>query len=284
MLSRFDVEFVRFDQKYKFVMFFDENKANHKTVKGCLSAGGFYEPDVSLFLMRCLRTGDVFIDVGANQGFFSLLGAVLVGNSGKVIACEPGTNNLADIERNIGGNAEVRNVTIVRNPVSNQSGPVSFFLNSDDSGGNALWDVAEWPDNRKSQRKPDVRVMESTKLDTLASTIQGTIRCIKIDTEGAEQLVLEGSASLLAQSRVDFIIAELHEFGLEKLGSSQMTLRNLMASYGYECYVLGWSGALPKHIPVGTIIRAPFIINLLFAKPASVASLFPEDTVDPRYF
>jgi len=48
---------------------------------------------------------------------------------------------------------------------------------------------------------------------------------IKVDTEGAEQFVLEGARDLLAGCKVPFVVAELHEFGLQKLGCTQAGLR-----------------------------------------------------------
>lgn len=283
MLKRFDVNFVRDKQEHTFVMFFDENKPNHKTVRDALASGNFYEPDISHFLMRCLRSGDSFVDIGANQGYFTLLGATLVGSSGKVVACEPGENNLQDLERNLRGNTSL-NVTVIKSPITDKAGPVPFFLNADDSGGNAIWDVADWPTNHKSKASPQVQTLEGRTLGSLLKDIGNPVRCIKIDTEGAEHMIISGGRDYIIANPPKFIITELHEFGLEKLGSSQMKLRKTMHALGYECFVLGWGGAAPKHIQPTTIICAPFIINLLFATHASVADLFPEDVVDPRYF
>lgn len=283
MLKRFDLNFVRGEQEHAFVMFFDENKPNHKTVRDSLASGSFYEPDVSHFLMRCLRAGDVFVDIGANQGYFTLLGASLVGSTGKVFACEPGENNLQDLERNLRGNTSM-DVTVVKTPITDKAGPVSFFLNADDSGGNAIWDVTDWPTNHKSKANPRVQTLEGRTLESLLKEIGAPVRCIKIDTEGAEHMIVQGGYDAIVAQPPEFIITELHEFGLEKLGSSQMKLRETMHALGYECFVLGWGGAAPKYVQPTTIIRAPFIINLLFAAHKNVADLFPEDIVDPRYF
>ena len=49
---------------------------------------GCWQPALSALLRRSLRTGDTFIDVGAHEGYFSLLAASLVGESGAVVAIE----------------------------------------------------------------------------------------------------------------------------------------------------------------------------------------------------
>ena len=50
---------------------------------------GAYERKESLLLRRILRSGDVFWDVGANLGYYTLLGAACVGPNGRVVAFEP---------------------------------------------------------------------------------------------------------------------------------------------------------------------------------------------------
>src|SRR5262245_20368139 len=48
-----------------------------------------YEPAVTDAVVRALGSGDVFVDVGANVGYFSILAALLVGSAGRVLAFEP---------------------------------------------------------------------------------------------------------------------------------------------------------------------------------------------------
>jgi 23S rRNA U2552 (ribose-2'-O)-methylase RlmE/FtsJ len=56
--------------------------------QGILSQTG-YEPDLVDALKKILREGDVFLDIGANEGFFSIIASKLVGKTGKVISIEP---------------------------------------------------------------------------------------------------------------------------------------------------------------------------------------------------
>src|ERR1700722_2471622 len=60
-----------------------------------------YEPDVSNFLFRVLKEGDIAIDVGANVGYFTCLMAAIVGPTGKVYSFEPGLNNLPKLDKNL---------------------------------------------------------------------------------------------------------------------------------------------------------------------------------------
>src|SRR5216683_2563800 len=58
---------------------------------------GNYELDVQHALKRLLRPGDVFYDIGANAGFFSLLATKLVGPTGRVVSFEPLPENVQSI-------------------------------------------------------------------------------------------------------------------------------------------------------------------------------------------
>ena len=102
-----------------------------------------------------------------------------------------------------------------------------------------------------------------------------TPKLIKIDTEGAEELVLRGCSRLLSDRKVCFVIAELHEFGLAKMGGSQKTLRDLMEGLGYSTFGLYYDGSMPKLIPPNTKITMPCIINLLFSTQEAVARHWP---------
>src|SRR5262245_39931628 len=50
---------------------------------------GFFEADLTAVILRLLRPGDTFVDVGAHVGYFSALAARLVGADGRVVAFEP---------------------------------------------------------------------------------------------------------------------------------------------------------------------------------------------------
>jgi hypothetical protein len=86
----------------------------------------------------------------------------------------------------------------------------------------------------------------------------------------------------LANRRTPFIVAELNEFALAKLGNSEQSLRGLMEGVGYSTFGLYYSNSIPKFIPPGSQIRAPFVINLLFSTPKKIAEYWPVAMVDPR--
>jgi FkbM family methyltransferase len=260
----------------------DPGDPTEKAILDFYNARVFYEPEVAGLMTSVLKAGDVVIDVGANCGFFTVLAATLTGPRGHVMAFEPAATCVTRMRGNLDRN-RLTNVNIIDRVAAAQSGETKFYLNSDNSGGNALWDPGEWPGNAKSRANPMPVSVAATTID--AEYQQHTLpipKLIKIDTEGAEQRVLEGAVNLLANCKVPFIVVELHEFALVKLGCTQQSLRGLMEGLGYSTFALYYSNSLPKFIPPGVQIRSSVIINILFSTPKNVAEFWPIATIDPQ--
>jgi FkbM family methyltransferase len=247
-----------------------------------LEGGRLYEPEIAEVFNRAIQPGDTVFDVGANVGIFSILAARLVGPAGCVVGFEPGPDNLERLAANIALN-DLTNITVVTQPVSDRIGPVTFHLNSDNDGGHSLWDPGNHPLHPKSRANFRPIVMTTTTIDTEVARLSlAPPRLIKIDTEGAEQLVLAGAIELLREYEIPYIIAELNEIALKQLGSSQADLRGFMAELGYDTFLLYQDGSLPKLVPRGTRIESHWIINLLFSTADDVAALWRLEKHDPR--
>jgi FkbM family methyltransferase len=267
---------------FKFQLELDASDPTEKAILDCYDTRVLYEADVARLMIHALRLGDVVLDIGANCGFFTILAARLVGPSGQVIAIEPSPACLTRLRTNLALN-ELTNVAVVEGVATACFGKAQFYLNSDDSGGNALWNPGDFPHNPKSRENPiAISVLATTIDNELRQRGVVTTKLIKIDTEGAEQRVLQGAMDHLANHKIPFIVAELHEFGLAKLGNSQQSLRRLMESLGYSTFALYYSNSIPKFIPPGSQVRGPFIVNLLFSTPEIIAEYWPVAMVDPR--
>src|SRR6266496_451229 len=82
------------------------------------------------FVNRFLRPGDVFVDVGANIGLFTLIAASRVGPTGKVIAFEPTSETYERLVGNVRLN-RLRNVDCVRSALSDHSGELDLVRSVD---------------------------------------------------------------------------------------------------------------------------------------------------------
>jgi len=247
-----------------------------------LQSRGSYEPEVSLFLMRVLRDGDLFVDIGAHVGYFSILASKLVGEKGQVVSFEPEEANFEHLQSNMALN-NLSNITLFQRPVTEKIEMRTFYINSDGDGGHALWDPGLFPGNERSKANPQPRNVETITLDAVLSdkVVKKLPKIIKIDTEGAEKNVLEGAQVILQEGRVPFVICELHEFGLRQFGTSQEELRSFMRDYGYETFLLPPTGGLPMLVPHGVQIQSKFILNMLFTRPEWLSPYWLVMFVDP---
>lgn len=257
---------------------FDLTKPSQRFIYDALQRFQSYDAEIERLLARVLRPGDVFVDVGAHFGYFSLLAAAAVGAEGLVLSIEPDQDNFAHLLRHIEDNrfTTVRPVNAV---ACEAEGTRVFHVNSDNDGGHTLWDPGSHPFNKVSathKRPTEVRAVAiDARLRDLAIGAR-PVRLIKVDTEGAECLVMAGARETLAAADSLFIVGELNEFGLEQMGESQDSLRGAMRALGYETFLLQADGSLPRFCPPGTRVVQRRIGNLLFARPDSLPRFWPE--------
>lgn len=238
-----------------------------RDVVGHFLSGQYYEHETTLFFLRALRPGDTVIDVGANGGYFSMLAAFRVEESGRVLACEPTPHNAAQVRANAALNA-YGHVRLEEVAVTDTPGEVVFHHNgaTDSNGAIAVGRTPSDP-------------LLGTQFVAAADTLDGLaerhgldrIRLLKVDTEGHETAVFRGAESLLRGSRIDFIIGELNLPGLAANHSSQTELRAMLLRHGYHCFLLDHDGKLPRLVPPGTEIRQEYTCNVLFCRPERLA-------------
>jgi FkbM family methyltransferase len=151
-----------------------------------------YEPHLTARLGALLAPGAVFVDVGANVGFFTLLAATRVGAAGRVHAFEAREDNLALLRRSLLDNG-LDNVEIHHCAVSDRAGSHAFFASGSwFSNGRIVADAESG-----SEQLPRVRTVALD--DALAGVPR--IDVIKMDIEGAEGLALAGMRRLLRRHR-----------------------------------------------------------------------------------
>lgn len=191
-------------------------------------AFGNLESEVQEAMVRHLARGGVFYDIGANLGFFSLLGAHLSGlEQGHVYAFEAAPENAAAITRNVELNS-LPNVSVVAKAVSAKSGRGRLQV-VDDQSWSKLEEYGPHPFTEEVIEVELVSIDEFVKTEDVRPPT-----LVKIDVEGAELAVLEGMRTTIAEHQ-PAIICELHDTHREFLA----VIRDL----GYRAINL--SGAEP---------------------------------------
>jgi FkbM family methyltransferase len=195
--------------------------------------GGEYEPQMVAVLRRYLQTGSVFVDLGANEGFFSVIASQIVGPSGAVIAVEPQSRLQNVIQTNLSLNT-CYNVRLVRAVLSSQTEMARLQLSTEmNTGGSSLYDNTRYP-------RPSEEVRSFTLAEFLSRT--GTPRCdlMKVDIEGAEYDVFMNAQAILKSGVIRNIALEIHNSVLERRGLSGMDLHQTILDCGYTlCKELG---------------------------------------------
>ena len=169
--------------------------------------------------------GDVFIDVGAYVGWYSIYSSRLVGPSGRVVALEPDSVNRRQLERNIALN-EVKNVCVVPRAAWSRTGSVGWHASSV-----PMWHSID-PDHGQDS-------VEAISVDELVRQMDlRRVDWMKLDVEGAELGVLEGTNDTLHRFHPALFI-ELHE--------TFDAVQTFLATHGYQTVHLAFDQEPRRH-------------------------------------
>jgi len=197
-----------------------------------LTVVGTIEAAEREFVRQTLNPGDVFFDVGANLGLFTLTAAQRVGPTGRVYAFEPSLREAQYLRRNLELN-QLTNVTIVTQAVSDQCGTARFAIAAD-GGNNSLM-----KNDHPQQQIQQWQEVEVTTLDTFIAThTVPRVDVMKIDVEGGEVNVLRGAAHLLNGSQPPTILCEFCDVTAAGFNSSGYALYDTFVSFGYQLFAL----------------------------------------------
>jgi len=196
---------------------------------------GVWEPPLTQWIKERLSPGDVFIDVGAHVGYYTLLASTLVGDSGKVVAVEA-SPEIFEILRS---NVELNHADNVR-PVniaawcSEETAPIFTWpecppgITTLVPSWARLWNLEEHGSVRAA---PLSNILESNEIQRA--------RIVKIDVEGAEWQVLYGMKSLLDDCRPDLeIVVEFTAPARRGNGKAWADLLRFFDVLGFHSYSL----------------------------------------------
>jgi FkbM family methyltransferase len=205
-----------------------------------------WEATETHWFVRALRRGDVVVDVGANVGYYTILGAKLVGEEGRVYAFEPDPVNFGLLESNVRLN-RLNNVVLEQKAVSNAAGTLKLYLDESNKG-----------DHRIYQPEGEQRSFVEVDAVTLDAYFQGRgVDFVKVDTQGAEAVILQGMDGLVRRS-TDLVLAiEYSPRHLVGLGSVAEDLLEHIQSLDLQLYDLGMGG--PRVRPLHTVTPAQLL-------------------------
>ncbi|MBS0541771.1 MAG: FkbM family methyltransferase [Proteobacteria bacterium] len=218
----------------------------------CLYVCGSFEPNEFAFLDGFLKPGMVFIDVGANDGYYSLFAARRVGPTGRVAAAEPSTRERVNLKRNLALNGLV-NVDVIPAALGASAGEAELHLaHGGHSGHNTLGQFAhEGVVAARSER-----VFIETLDEVVSRLAIKRVDFIKIDVEGAEASVIAGARNVIESMRPSMLL-EINEGALQAQGTSADGLLSMLRNdMGYEILVFSPETGLPEPPSEGSALSA----------------------------
>ncbi|MBC8488140.1 MAG: FkbM family methyltransferase [Bacteroidetes bacterium] len=174
---------------------------------------GFYELGTLDIFNKCLKEGDIFIDIGASVGQMSLFASDLVGKSGKLFSFEQMKNRYSNLKKNLEINNRT-NMEIFNMALGHKKENMKFY---DVGYYNPFLPPIFYyffPNKRRYGMVGFNKDLNHfyVKVDRLDNILEenkvNNVRLIKIDTEGFEPYVLLGAKKLLSQKDAPIICLE----------------------------------------------------------------------------
>jgi FkbM family methyltransferase len=216
---------------------------------------GYYEEGLSQMVLSHLRPGSVFFDVGAHFGYFTMLAAKIVGESGRVYSFEPSPTNFRILQ----ANAKARK-NISTNNVAVFSEPTELPFN-DYGLEHSAYNTAYAPRIEAASGvlpNPNVLSVPAISLDLYIEHAGTKPDFIKIDAEGAELAILRGLDKSLSRYH-PIVSVEVGDVAGCKAPVQSREVVNFLLERGYAAFSYDGGGIIP-HSP-----RAVYTYdNLLF--------------------
>jgi FkbM family methyltransferase len=190
-----------------------------------------FEPDEGQFINDFLMEGDIFVDIGANIGLYTLMAARKIGSAGKVYSFEPTQTTFKRLLDNIAING-FKNIIPVNKALSDKNGSFEMNVSCDGFDG--------WNSFVKITRgsKARTETVETIKVDSFFhdNKIWGNISLIKIDVEGWEKFVILGGEEHFKRPESPVLIIEFVDQNTINAGYTCKELFQLLVSFGYTLY------------------------------------------------
>jgi FkbM family methyltransferase len=191
----------------------DRIRLNTYLHKGYWFFGKSREAETMHAFERLVRAGDTVIEVGGHIGYIAQYLSKLIGPDGRLIVFEPGWNNLRYIEENLRGCA---NTTLERLAVGSANGCATFYEDNLSGQNNSLLGDYKRADSVSKAAGQELvrtpRTVQVVTLDTYVASTAVQPDFMKIDVEGFELEVLQGSLHTLQKVRAFVVeVTERHD-------------------------------------------------------------------------
>ncbi len=212
------------------------NPSDDSAVSSSIGTVGWLNLSLTELFRKTLKKGMTFIDAGANIGYYTLLAASLVGESGRVYAFEPESESFALMVKSIEHN-RFQNITVERAVLASEEEMIDTSL---PDGPDRHTTSSKHTEEYMSQLAPQREAARIITLDCLSNCKQ--VDVIKIHTSGSEPQVLRGARNLIEKHHPSIIVSYV-----PKLWRSEEDLLNFLR-VRYEIFEVLQSPTLTRRV------------------------------------
>jgi len=192
---------------------------------------GDYEPELTKFILGELKfaPGDIFLDIGANIGWYSILLSKKFGSDVQVFAFEPDNLNFSLLSSNLQRNA-IQNVTPIKLAVAEETSSKTLYRYKEGNLGRHSLLPTEGLEEQ---------TVDTTTLDHFVKQNDmdpEKVKFIKMDIEGYEYFAMRGAENLL--EHVPLVLTEYSPEMLKERGFNPTDLLDFMQRYHYQPHQL----------------------------------------------
>ena len=206
-----------------------------KHVSQQLLREGIWEPYETSLVQALLGPGDVFVDIGANIGYFTVVAASLVGTSGQVFAFEPDPANYRLLLKNTRHNDLQACVEAVQAGLAQDDSAGTLYLSEDNLGDHQIYPT------KNPRDQLDIKLLNGSAVlgRLLRRAGQTKVDLIKVDTQGSEAAVMAGLMDALSGFELPpTILIELTPLSLRHAQSSGRELIEMLASLNQMMWIV----------------------------------------------
>jgi FkbM family methyltransferase len=226
---------------------------------------GEWERAQTATIRSLLRPGDTFIDIGASFGWYTVIASDAVGKEGRVIAFEPAPAAFELLRLNVKANG-CENVTLEPKALSDRRGTVQLHLHESNKGSHSIL---------PSKERQRTVTVEAVSLDEYLEGCPGEVAVVKIDTEGAEGIILDGMSETLNKHPRMSVILEFTPDSLRQVGHDPGALLHRFYSSDCELFIIDEYSGLTIPLNEG---KALWLVDVLESRQEFVNLLIKRAT------
>lgn len=209
---------------------------------------GRWEPWIERVIAEAVKPGMRFCDVGANFGYYTVLGAHWVGPTGRVFSFEANPTISRKLRKSVSINGFDPVVRVFELGVSDVEGALELVFTHEYSGGGTLGggDHHYWQTERVAVR--------TAPIDALLADVPA-VEVMKIDVEGMEAAALRGAAKLIGRSPALTMVIEFQESGLKDEPGGALAYLEGFVAQGFALSLIEPAGLTAPMAPAACLAR-----------------------------